>query len=88
MKLTIVDAVMEQREEGYYGSVQFTLEQHASLYEISLHSKRGIDWDYSLSFAKESGSEEELLAADALIEADDALFDQILDAAEEALAQA
>jgi hypothetical protein len=83
MNATILNAKMEQHaDSGYVGQVQFTLESHKSTYEITFFSKKGRDWDYSLNFAQESGSEEELLAADALIEEDDELFDQLLDAVE------
>lgn len=83
MNVTILHAKMEhQADSGYVGQVQFTLENHKSAYEITFFSKKGREWDYSLNFANESGSEEEFLAADAMIEEDDDLFNQLLDAAE------
>ena len=82
MNVEIISAKMQKDEEKHYlGSTIFKFEDQQSLYEITFSSKRGKDWDYSLSFAKESGSEEEMLATDQMIEEDDELFDSLLDAA-------
>lgn len=87
MLATIVQATLKQAPDGYVGTVEFTLENHKSAYEATFYSKKGRDWDYSLNFAHESGSEEELLIADALLVDDDELFDQLLDAVEAQIGQ-
>ncbi|MEC0371393.1 hypothetical protein [Paenibacillus chibensis] len=82
MEFQIIKADMKQDEDKHYlGHVTFTLEGHKSQYEITLFSKRGKEWDYSLNFAGESGVEEEFLKADELLEEDDDLFDALVDAA-------
>lgn len=82
MTAEIKSAEMNRNEEGnFVGKTIFTLENHKSPYEITFFSKKGKDWEYSLSFAGEPGSEEEFLQADEVLEADDDLFDQLLDAA-------
>ncbi|MBO7744567.1 hypothetical protein I8J29_10190 [Paenibacillus sp. MWE-103] len=88
MKVTIIHAEMtHDRENGYRGTVQFEAEGHKHPYEISLqlNSLRGTTWDYSLRFAKESGSEEQIGEVEAAIEADDELFDRLIDAAADTL---
>ncbi|MBM7564186.1 hypothetical protein [Paenibacillus sacheonensis] len=84
MKITILHAQMtHDQENGYRGSVQFEAEGHKHPYEISLqlNSLRGTTWDYSLLFAKEPGSEEQINEVEAAIESDDDLFDSLIDAA-------
>lgn len=84
MNVTIIHAEMTQdKEKGYSGSVQFEVEGHKQPYEITLQltSIRGTTWDYSLRFAKESGSEEQIDAVEKAIEEDDDLFDLLIDAA-------
>ncbi|WP_152398021.1 hypothetical protein [Paenibacillus cellulositrophicus] len=82
MDFTIIEAGMKLDEERHYvGHTIFTLEGHKSKYEVTFFSKKGDDWDYSLNYADESGSEEEMLQADARLEEDDDLFDALLDAA-------
>lgn len=88
MSLHIISATMKHTEEsGYVGCVQFQLDEYRSTYEITFFSKKGREWDYSLNFAKEPGSEEEMMAVDARIEEDDELFEQFLEAAEKQLDQ-
>ncbi|MEF3302364.1 hypothetical protein [Paenibacillus sp. GYB003] len=82
MDWTITGAEMtHSKEDGYSGKVRFTLEGHRSAYEVTLLSKKGTDWDYSLSFAKESGSEQEIETAERRLEEDDELFDALVEAA-------
>lgn len=84
MQLNIVKASMSQREDGTYaGQVVFSLERFSSTYEITFFSKKGKEWDYSLNFTEQSGSEEEMLAMDELLEEDDDLFEQLLAAAKQ-----
>ncbi|AZN42541.1 hypothetical protein [Paenibacillus albus] len=84
MNVTIIHAEMTQDpDKGYKGSVQFEVEGHKQPYEIILQltSLRGTTWDYSLHFAKESGSEEQINEVEKAIEEDDDLFDDLIDAA-------
>ncbi|PYI52713.1 hypothetical protein DLM86_20655 [Paenibacillus flagellatus] len=73
------------KDDGYVGKVRFTLEGHKSAYEITLHSKKGNEWSYSLNFAAESGIEKEIEAAEERIEEDDELFDALVEAAKSKL---
>ncbi|MDQ0493243.1 hypothetical protein [Paenibacillus brasilensis] len=78
----IQQAQMTRDENGVYlGQVVFGVNGHQSVYEITFHSKRGKEWDYSLHFAGESRVEEEMLEMDSWIEENDDLFDHLLDAA-------
>ncbi|MEK4295810.1 hypothetical protein [Paenibacillus sp. FSL R5-0914] len=82
MNLEIVSAEMSRKEDkSYVGRTVFTLENHKAPYEITFFSTRGTEWDYSLSFAGEPGSEEQFLETDALLENDDDIYNQLLDAA-------
>jgi hypothetical protein len=82
MSLEIVSAEMNRKEDrSYVGRTVFTLENHKAPYEITFFSTRGTEWDYSLSFAGEPGSEEQFLETDALLENDDDIYNQLLDAA-------
>ena len=82
MKWDITDADMTHTEEhGYVGKVLFALEGHRSGYEVTLHSKKGKEWSYSLNFARESGIEKEIEAAEVLLEEDDDFFDAVVEAA-------
>lgn len=88
MEYQIMKADMAQDDEKHYlGHVTFTLAGHHSQYEITLFSKNGKDWDYSLNFAGDSGIEEEFLKADELLEEDDDLFDALVDAALDSMEQ-
>ncbi|MDR0267531.1 hypothetical protein [Paenibacillus sp.] len=88
MEYQIIKADMKQNEDKQYlGHVTFTLAGQRSQYEITLFSKKGKDWDYSLNYAGESGIEEEFLKADELLEEDDDLFDALVDAALESMEQ-
>ncbi|QHT62411.1 hypothetical protein GXP70_22120 [Paenibacillus lycopersici] len=88
MNITIIHAHMtHDKENGYRGAVQFEAEGHKHPYEITLqlNSLRGTTWDYSLRFAKEPGSEEQINEVEAAIETDDDLFDRLIDAAADTL---
>ncbi|KKO55274.1 hypothetical protein [Paenibacillus sp. DMB20] len=81
-QLKVTRAGMHRNEEGHFvGYAVFSAEGHVSAYEITFLSKDGRDWDYSLNFAGEPGPEEQFLKIDSLIEEDDELFDDLLDAA-------
>lgn len=81
-QVTIQNAGMGRDEDNnFVGHTVFVFEGQAAAYEITFLSKNGKDWDYSLNFAGEPGPEEEFLKVDALIEEDDDLFDDLLDAA-------
>lgn len=79
--ITVLEARMTQDEDGYLGHVVFMYADHPTAYEITLHSKRRKDWSYSLSFSKDSGKEEHILQLEELLEEDDELFDQLVEAA-------
>lgn len=82
MNLEIIKAEMKRVEDrSFVGSTVFTLANHSSAYEITFFSTRGTEWDYSLSFAGEPGSEEQFLEVDSLLENDDDVYNQLLDAA-------
>jgi len=82
MTVEISAAEMRRNEDGsFVGKTIFTLDNHKAQYEITFYSKRGSEWDYSLSFAGEPGNEEQFLQTDALLETDDDLYNQLLDAA-------
>ena len=82
MNLQIIKAEMKREEDrSFIGRTVFTLENHSSPYEITFFSKRGTEWDYSLSFAGEPGSEEQFLEVDSVLENDDEIYNQLLDAA-------
>lgn len=82
MNLEILSAEMSRKEDrSYVGRTIFTLENHKFPYEITFYSSRGTEWDYSLSFAGEPGNEEQFLETDALLENDDDVYNQLLDAA-------
>ncbi|RAP77591.1 hypothetical protein [Paenibacillus montanisoli] len=88
MNITITHAAMtHDKENGYRGIVQFDAEGHKHPYEVTLqlNSIRGTTWDYSLRFAKDPGSEEEINQVEAAIEQDDDLFDSLIDAAAQTL---
>ncbi|MFC5649381.1 hypothetical protein ACFPYJ_09595 [Paenibacillus solisilvae] len=86
MNITILSkSVTQDEDENYRGQVVFEVEGHKQPYEITLLTKRGKMWDYSLSFANESGTEEEIFAVEKAIEEDDELFDQLIDAIDDAL---
>ncbi|WDF49942.1 hypothetical protein PQ460_18395 [Paenibacillus sp. KACC 21273] len=83
MNITIRNAQLEQVPEpdkGYIGKVELVVEGHAEPYEVTLFTKRGKEWDYSLHFLNEPGKEEEILALETLISEDDDTFDRIIDA--------
>lgn len=85
-KATVISATMRQEEDGsFLGQAVFKMEGQKSAFEISLFSKKGKEWDYSLHYAEGERIEEELLAIDELLEEDDDLFDMLLDAARDTM---
>ncbi|MBD2860503.1 hypothetical protein [Paenibacillus oceani] len=88
MKWDITDADMSHtKEHGFVGKVLFTIEGHRTNYEVTLHSTKGKEWSYSLNFARDSGIEKEIEAAEALLEEDDDFFDALVEAARSKLQQ-
>ncbi|MEK8126886.1 hypothetical protein WMW72_03085 [Paenibacillus filicis] len=86
MDARIIESVMNHsKEDGYLGRVIFQWKEKPTYFELTLQSKNSRDWNYSLSFAKESGSEEDILAVEARLEEDDELFDALIDSAMQAL---
>lgn len=86
MSWTLFEAEMAySKEDGYIGKVRFTLEGHRSRYELTLASKKGEEWSYSLNFTEESGIEAEIEAAERRLEEDDELFDALVEAAQSKL---
>jgi hypothetical protein len=80
--IRVLDATMEHsKEDGYVGKVEFEVENHKKPYEITLQSKKGKEWSYSLNFLNESGSEEEIDAVEELLEENDEQFDLLVNAA-------
>lgn len=68
-------------DETYRGKTVFTLSGHKSCYEVTLLSRDGRDWSYSLSFSGESGSESEIEQVEQRLEQDDEWFDALVEAA-------
>jgi hypothetical protein len=68
-------------DDHFVGHAVFTVDDQKAIYEITFFSKRGKEWDYSLNFAKEPGSEEELFRLDQILEENDELYNELLDAA-------
>jgi len=69
-------------KDGYLGHVRFETEGHKQPYELTLQSdKRMNDWNYSLHFWKDSGSEAQFETVEQAIETDDDLFDSLVEAA-------
>jgi hypothetical protein len=73
------------QQDGYVGQVEFTVEGHPQAYQITLVSKRGSDWSYSLNFARDSGDELLIEAVEEALEEDDELFDELVKAAKSSL---
>jgi hypothetical protein len=87
MNISILHVQMKKIEgEGYEGAVQFQADKHQEPYEVTLYSKDGRDWMYSLHFARESGKEEDIQAVEEWLEQDDEGFDELVEAAMNALA--
>ncbi|WP_379134322.1 hypothetical protein [Paenibacillus sp. sgz500958] len=81
MTLEITKAELSRNEDGsFVGRAIFSLANHQANYEITFFSKKGSEWEYSLSFSGEPGSEEQFLEVDALLETDDEIYNQLLDA--------
>jgi len=86
MLLKVQGARMAHSEEdGYFGTVSFTVDGHREPYEVTLQSNSGDDWNYSLHFQDTPGTEEEITAVEEWLEVDDDAFDELLYAAEQAL---
>ncbi|MFD2116733.1 hypothetical protein ACFSTH_20165 [Paenibacillus yanchengensis] len=86
MDISIISASMTfTKEDGYVGKVHFSVPAHRFDYEIVLQSKKGKEWGYGLFFLNESGDEEQLELVEELLEENDELFDQLVDAAKQAL---
>ncbi|WP_248930902.1 hypothetical protein [Paenibacillus hamazuiensis] len=68
------------KDKGYLGHVEVGMDGHKSTYEVTLQSDDSRNWNYSLNFAKESGSEEEIEQLEDLIEEDDDVFNALVDA--------
>ncbi|MCS7461961.1 hypothetical protein N0M98_17630 [Paenibacillus doosanensis] len=84
--ITILQAAMTySKEEGYVGKVEFQVQDHKLPYEMTLYSKSGRDWSYGLHFLNESGSEEQILEVEDLLEENDEWFDFLVDAAKSKL---
>ncbi|MBW5446550.1 hypothetical protein GE107_10815 [Cohnella sp. CFH 77786] len=83
MKAKVMDAQMAHSErEGYLGYVRFEVEGHKQPYELTLQSEERMDdWNYSLNFLNESGSEQDIEAVEQAIEQDDDFFDDLVEAA-------
>lgn len=82
MNIHIEHVDMKRNEDDHFvGHTVFGIEGYKDTFEITFFSKRGKEWDYSLNFHKESGSEEELFRLDQLLEEDDDIYNQLLDAA-------
>lgn len=82
MEIKIISAEMRRHEDrSFVGKTIFSMDNHKANYEITFFSTRGTEWDYSLSFAGEPGSEEQFLETDAVLENDDDAYNQLLDAA-------
>ncbi len=82
MNIKILNARMERREDkSYMGKVEAEVEGHKEPYELTIYSKSGDAWEYSLHFLQQPGPEEEILAFEEHIENDDEAFDVMVDAA-------
>ncbi|WP_440109153.1 hypothetical protein [Paenibacillus sp. QZ-Y1] len=82
MNIEIIRTEMRREgEKSFVGNTVFRVEGEKSVYEITFMSKNGKDWDYSLHFTEQSGDEEELMRMDELLENDDDMYNQLLDAA-------
>ncbi|WP_312886534.1 hypothetical protein [Paenibacillus foliorum] len=85
--ITILEASMtHSKEDGYIGKVEFSVENHKQPYEITLYRKKNNkEWSYSLNFLKDSGGEEEIEALEELLEEDDEIYEQLIEAAKSKL---
>jgi hypothetical protein len=74
-------SMVYSKEEGHVGKVAFEVENHKQPYEIMLYSKKGKEWSYSLNFLQEPGGEEEIEALEELLEENDEIYEQLVEAA-------
>lgn len=82
MENKILNARMERREDkSYMGKVEVEVAGHKEPYELTIYSKNGNTWEYSLHFLQQPGPEEEILAFEEYIENDEEAFDILVDAA-------
>lgn len=82
MDIKILNARMERMEDkSYKGKVEAEVAGHKEPYELTIYSKSGDMWEYSLHFLKQPGPEEEILAFEEFIENDGEAFDTLVDAA-------
>ncbi|WP_172199896.1 hypothetical protein [Saccharibacillus qingshengii] len=82
MNIKILTARMERMEDkSYKGKVEAEVEGHKEPYELTIYSKNGNLWEYSLHFLQQPGPEEEILAFEEHIENDEEAFDKLVDAA-------
>lgn len=82
----ILHAAMEySKDNGYVGKVDFEYGSHKQPYTMTLFSEKGRDWGYNLLFLHESGSEEQIIELEELLEEDDDAFDQLVEAAKQQL---
>jgi hypothetical protein len=89
MAVQVISAsLIHDGERSYKGRVQFQVDGHDQTYEVALFSKNKRDWDYSLMFANESGSEQNMFLVEEMLENDDDLFDTLVDAAMNSLDEA
>ncbi|TBL77820.1 hypothetical protein [Paenibacillus thalictri] len=65
------------QDKELLGKIVLVVEGHKSPYEVTLHSKNGRDWSYSLNFAGASGPEEQIDELEEQIEEDDDMFDSL-----------
>jgi len=84
--ILVLEATMQYNKgDGYVGKVGFQVEGHKLPYEITLFSKNGKEWGYGLFFLKESGNEEQLEAVEEMLEDNDEVFEQLVEAAKSSL---
>jgi hypothetical protein len=82
MNVEILNAEMTfSKEDGFVGKVSFRYENHDQPYEIHLQKLNGKDWGYSLLFLEESGTEENILELEEVLEDTDELFDMLVETA-------
>lgn len=82
MNISISNAKMTyDKDNGYTGQVEFSVEGHKCPYELTMHSTKGNEWSYGLHFLGEPGKEEEIFAVEEYIEDNDESFDRLIEAA-------
>jgi len=85
LELEVIHANMERNEDKrFIGKVHFKVEGHKEPYELTLESKNMKDWGYSLHYLHESGPDGEIEALDRYLDEDEAAFELLVQAAEDA----